>query len=59
MLTRRKNRWVRPLGLLIGGGFLLQAAGCAVDPDLLLQTAIQFFTEFAIFATENSVVGLR
>lgn len=59
MLTLRKNRWVRPLGLLLGGGVLLQAAGCAVDPDLLLQAGIQFFTEFAIFAAENAAIGLR
>ncbi len=58
MLTL-KNRWVRPLGLLMGGGFLLQAAGCAVDPDLLLQATIQFLTEFAIFAAENAAIGLR
>jgi hypothetical protein len=50
---------VRRLGLAFGGGILLQTAGCNVDPDLLLQAAIQFFTEFAIFATENAAIGLR
>ncbi len=55
----RRRRWARRLGLAIFGGVLLQTAGCNVDPDLLLQAAIQFFTEFAIFATENAVIGLR
>ncbi len=59
MATRRGNRWMRPLGLAFGGGILLQTGGCNVDPDLLLQAFTQFFTEFAIFVTENAVIGLR
>lgn len=50
---------MRPLGLALGGGILLQTGGCSIDPDLLLQAFVQFFTEFAIFVTENAVIALR
>ncbi len=59
MATRSRHRWVRRLELAFGGGILLQSGGCDVDPDLLLQAFVQFFTEFAIFATENAVIALR
>lgn len=50
---------MRSLGLVFGGGILLQTGGCNIDPDLLLQAFTQFFTEFAIFVTENAVIALR
>lgn len=59
MATRRRYRWAGRLGLVVGGGILLQSGGCSIDPDLLLQAFVQFFTEFAIFATENAVIALR
>lgn len=51
------HRWLATgLGAL-GLGAVLQT-GCAVDPDLVLQAAIQLFTETAIFFTDNALRGL-
>jgi hypothetical protein len=58
MLTGRLLRRFRALAGAAAGGLLLQA-GCAIDPDLILQAVIQLLTEFAIFATDTALVGLR
>ncbi len=54
--TTRRSRW---LGLSSAAGFgLVFQQGCGIDPDLILQAAIQFLTETAIFFTDNAVRGL-
>lgn len=59
MAPGRRIQWARAVGAVCGGGILLQTAGCAIDPDLLLQAFVQFVTELAIFAVDNAAVGLR
>lgn len=58
MFTRWLQKRSGNLAILAAAGMLFQQ-GCAVDPDLLLQAGIQFFTEFAIFATDSALVSLR
>ncbi|MFO0837009.1 MAG: hypothetical protein U1D55_00660 [Phycisphaerae bacterium] len=57
-MPKRQVRWARRL-LPVALGAVLFQQGCALDPDLLLQAAVQFITEFAIFVTDNVIVGLR
>lgn len=56
MRSRSSPFWKHAL-LAACGGVLLQQ-GCAIDPDLILQAAVQFFTEAAIFFTDNALVSL-
>jgi hypothetical protein len=57
MKTRAGRKWMRTLLAAAGGGVLLQTTGCLVDPDLILQAAVQFFTEAAIFFTDAAFVS--
>ncbi|MBI5864688.1 MAG: hypothetical protein HZB38_09295 [Planctomycetes bacterium] len=54
-----RKKWYRRVGLFGTAGAVLLQAGCALDPDLLLQAATQLFTEFAIFFTDAAVVAMR
>lgn len=58
MKRARLYRWLRTAAAVAGGCIVFQT-GCALDPDLLLQASVQYLTEFAIFLTDNAVVGLR
>ena len=58
-MSKHRCRWLKMIGLVCCGGLALQAGGCVVDPDLLLQAGIQFATEVAIWATDNALVNLR
>lgn len=58
-MSKHRRRWLKMIGLACCGGLVFQAAGCGVDPDLLFQAGIQFFTEVAIWATDNALVNLR
>lgn len=57
MSTSRRKRWAGLWLSAAGAGAVFQQ-GCAIDPDLLLQAAIQVLTETAIFFTDNAVRGL-
>ena len=57
MKTSRWHRWLGTWLGAIGLGVVFQA-GCAVDPDLILQATVQLFTETAIFFTDNALRGL-
>ena len=54
----KSRKWKRALCAAAMGSLLI-VSGCSVDPDLLLQAATQFFTEAAIFVTENALIALR
>lgn len=56
---KSRSNFLRTRALLaaVGAGWLFQQ-GCIIDPDLILQAAIQALTETAIFITDNAIVGL-
>ncbi len=56
-MTKRRTRVLRLVALAAPFGMLFQQ-GCAIDPDLFLQAAVQFFTEAAIFISDNALVSL-
>lgn len=58
MTNKNLHRWSATVLAAASAAFVFQS-GCAVDPDLFLQSAIQYLTEFAIFITDSVVVGLR
>ena len=58
-MSQRRMNWLKALSVACCGGLVLQAGGCVIDPDLILQAGIQFLTELAIFATDNALVNLR
>lgn len=58
MTPKKLHRWSAIVLASASAAFLFQS-GCVVDPDLFLQSAIQYLTEFAIFITDSAVVGLR
>lgn len=58
-MSQRRMYWLKAIGIACCGGVMLQATGCTIDPDLILQAGIQFLTELAIFATDNALVNLR
>lgn len=57
-MSARMRTWRRALLVVAGGGLLAQQ-GCVIDPDLILNAATQFFTELAIFVTDNALTSLR
>lgn len=58
MTPKIVHRWSVLALASVSAAFLFQS-GCAIDPDLFLQSAIQYLTEFAIFVSDSAVVGLR
>jgi hypothetical protein len=52
-----RSRWANLIALSAAAS--LFQTGCTVDPDLILQAAVQFLTETAIFLTDSAVVSLR
>lgn len=53
--TRRFLRW---LSLGSAGAVVFQAAGCMVDPDIVLRAGISASADLAIFLLENLAAGL-
>ncbi len=54
-MQRRALRWLMLVG---SGGVMLQAAGCGIDPDIVLRSALSFGSDAAIFLLENLFASL-
>lgn len=53
--ARRVLRW---LSLGSAGALVFQAAGCMIDPDIVLRAGISASADLAIFLLENLAAGL-
>ena len=56
-MQSRMARWVRWTSLMTGA-VMFQAAGCTVDPDIILRAGISTGADFAIFLLENLAAGI-